>query len=142
MDVSAKKKSPAPKKVSAKPQSVDESLKDHPAKLQALAQDLRRLVEKHVPEATESVNSWGIPTFSLAGSFAFFLIAKAHLSLGFALGTSLKDPHHLLEGTGKNLRHVKIRTPADLSKPGLAELIMEAARLDRETPVEMRRSRM
>ncbi len=142
MDIPTKKKSPAPKKARSKPQSIDECLKDHPAKLQALAQDLRRLVKKHVPEATESVNSWGIPTFSLVGSFAFFLIAKAHLSLGFALGRSLKDPHHLLEGTGKNLRHVKIRTPADLSKPGLAELIIDAARLDRETPPEMRRSRM
>lgn len=126
----------------AKPQSIDECLKDYPARLQTLAQELRRFIKKHVPEAKESVNSWGIPTFSLAGSFAFFLIAKAHLSLGFALGTSLKDPHHLLEGTGKNLRHVKIRTSEDLSRPGLAELIIDAARHDRETPPEMRRSRM
>jgi hypothetical protein len=142
MDAPTKKRSPAPKKTRSKPQSIDECLKDHPAKLQALAQDLRRLVKQEVPEATESVNAWGIPTFSLVGSFAFFLIAKAHLSLGFALGTSLKDPYHLLEGSGKNLRHVKLRTPEDLIKPGLAELIIDAARLDRETPREMRRSRM
>jgi hypothetical protein len=142
MPPSARKKPPAPEKSTSRPQTVDECLKDHPAKLQALAQDLRQLVKTQVPQAKESVNSWGIPTFSLIGSFAFFLIAKSHLSLGFALGTSLKDPHHLLEGTGKNLRHVKIRTPEDLSQPGLAELIIDAARLDRETPPEMRRSRM
>jgi len=142
MTNATRKKSSPPGKAKTKAQTVDESLKDHPARLQALAQDLRRLVKKQVPESSESVNSWGIPTFSLVGSFAFFLIAKAHLSLGFALGTSLKDPHHLLEGTGKNLRHVKIRTPEDLSQPGLAELIIDAARLDRETPPEMRRSRM
>lgn len=142
MTNTTKKKSSAPGKAKAKAHSVDECLKDHPASLQALAQDLRNLVKTQVPQAKESVNSWGIPTFSLVGSFAFFLIAKAHLSLGFALGTSLKDPHQLLEGTGKNLRHVKIRTPEDLSQPGLAELIIDAARLDRETPPEMRRSRM
>lgn len=142
MTNATRKKPSAPGKAKAKAQSVDESLKDYPARLQALAQDLRQLVKKQVPEAEESVNSWGIPTFSLVGSFAFFLIAKSHLSLGFALGTSLRDPHHLLEGTGKNLRHVKIRTPEDLSQPGLAELIIEAARLDRETPPEKRRSRM
>ena len=142
MDIPTKKRTPAAKKDKSKPQSIDDCLKDHPAKLQTLAKELRRLVKQQVPEAKESINSWGIPTFSLVGSFAFFLIAKAHLSLGFALGTSLKDPHQLLEGTGKNLRHVKIRTPEDLSKPGLAELIIDAARLDRETPPEMRRSRM
>ena len=142
MPPTAKKKPPAPEKSSSRPQTVDECLKDYPAKLQALAQDLRQLVKSHVPEAKESVNSWGIPTFSLIGSFAFFLIAKAHLSLGFARGTSLKDPHHLLEGTGKNLRHVKVRTLEDLTQPGLAELIIDAARLDRETPPEMRGSRM
>jgi len=142
MTNTTKKKSSAPGKAKAKAQTIDESLKDHPARLQALAHDLRQLVKTQVPQAKESVNAWGIPTFSLVGSFAFFLIAKSHLSLGFALGTSLKDPHHLLEGTGKNLRHVKIRTPEDLSQPGLAELIIDAARLDRETPPEMRRSRM
>jgi hypothetical protein len=142
MSSPARNKPSASKKSTPKPQSIDECLKDYPAKLQALAQDLRELVKTQVPEAKESVNSWGIPTFSLIGSFAFFLIAKSHLSLGFALGTSLQDPHHLLEGTGKNLRHVKIRTPEDLSQPGLAELIIDAARLDRETPPEKRRSRM
>ncbi len=142
MTKATKKKSSAPGKANAKAQTVDESLKDYPATLRALAQDLRHLVKTQVPQANESVNAWGIPTFSLVGSFAFFLIAKSHLSLGFALGTSLKDPHHLLEGTGKNLRHVKIRTREDLSQPGLAELILDAARLDRETPPQMRRSRM
>jgi hypothetical protein len=142
MAIPTRKKSPAPKKSKDKPQTIDECMKDHPASMQALAQELRRVVKERVPEARESVNAWGIPTFSVVGSFAFFLIAKAHLSLGFALGTSLKDPHHLLEGTGKNLRHVKIRTKEDLSKPGLAELIIDAARIDRQTPAEMRRSRM
>ena len=142
MAIPTEKRPPAPKESKSKPRTIDESLKEHPAKMRELAQELRHLVKEQVPEAKESVNAWGIPTFSLVGSFAFFLIAKTHLSLGFALGTSLKDPQHLLEGTGKNLRHVKIRTPEDLDKPGLAELIIEAARLDRETPPEMRRSRM
>jgi hypothetical protein len=142
MAIPTKKRSPAPEQPKSKPRTIDECLKDHPAKMQELAQELRRLVKAQVPEAKESVNAWGIPAFSLVGSFAFFLIAKNHLSLGFALGTSLKDPHHLLEGSGKNLRHVKIRTPEDIAKPGLAELIIEAARIDRETPPEKRRSRM
>ena len=44
-----------------------------------------------------------------------------------ALRASLPDPAHLLQGTGKRHRHVKLTTPADLAAPALRELL-EAAR--------------
>jgi hypothetical protein len=51
----------------------------------------------------------------------------AHVNLGIANGASLPDPAHLLQGTGKRHRHVKLTTPADLAAPALRELL-EAAR--------------
>jgi hypothetical protein len=51
-------------------------------------------------------------------------------------GTSLPDPAKLLEGTGKNLRHVKLRTKEDLRKPALKRLIQAAARLNKKEPME------
>ena len=80
MAIPTKKRSPAPEQPKSRPRTFDECLKDHPAKMRELAQELRRLVKQQVPEAKESVNAWGIPAFSLVGSFAFFLIAKP---LGF-----------------------------------------------------------
>jgi hypothetical protein len=57
------------------------------------------------------------------------------VTFGFLCGTSLPDPAGLLEGTGKNLRHVKLRTAEDVSTPALRKLI-EAARLNKKAPME------
>ncbi|MCI4336989.1 MAG: hypothetical protein L3K17_07350, partial [Thermoplasmata archaeon] len=46
-------------------------------------------------------------------------------------GTSVRDPAHLLEGTGKNLRHVKIRTLAEARAPALRALLSAAIDLDK-----------
>ncbi|EQD59689.1 protein containing DUF1801, partial [mine drainage metagenome] len=53
-----------------------------------------------------------------------------HVGVEFWRGTSLRDPSHLLEGTGKNLRHVKLRTVADATNPEMRALVREAIRLD------------
>lgn len=50
-----------------------------------------------------------------------------HVNIGFIHGAALDDPLHLLKGAGKQMRHVQIKTSADLSKPGLAELVASAA---------------
>ncbi len=55
--------------------------------------------------------------------------------LDFCAGQSLKDPAGLLEGTGKNLRHVKLRTVEDLKRPELKKLIVEAAKLNKKEPM-------
>lgn len=104
--------------------------------LAAVAQGLRQLMRKTVPGTKESVNPWKIPTFESHGPMCLFSIGKNHVTFGFLRGTSLPDPAKLLEGTGKNLRHVKLRTPEDLRKPALKKLIQAAARLNQKEPME------
>lgn len=104
-------------------------------KLSLVAEGLRRLMMKTVAGAKESVNPWGIPTFESNGPMCFFMVGKNHVTFGFLRGTALKDPAELLEGTGKNLRHVKLRTPEDLKRPELKKLIAEAARLNKREPI-------
>ena len=101
---------------------------DSPA-LQKLARGLRSLVKASVPGTKTTVNSWGIPTFETDVPFCFYMIGKKHVTFGFHYGTSLHDPERLLEGTGKNIRHVKLRTPQDLEQKGLKELVIAAAGL-------------
>ena len=102
--------------------------RDNPA-LQKLARGLRSLVKASVPGTKTTVNSWGIPTFETDVPFCFYMIGMKHVTFGFHYGTSLHDPERLLEGTGKNIRHVKLRTPQDLEQKGLKELVIAAARL-------------
>jgi hypothetical protein len=47
----------------------------------------------------------------------------------------LRDPGKLLEGTGKYLRHVKLRSVADVRRPGVRRLLEQAADLNRKKPV-------
>jgi hypothetical protein len=101
-----------------------------------IAHGLRRLVEKTVTGASESVNPWKIPTFESNGPMCFFMAGKNHVTFGFLRGTSLPDPAKLLEGTGKNLRPVKLRSADDLRKPALKKLIQAAARLNKKEPMK------
>jgi hypothetical protein len=49
-------------------------------------------------------------------------------------GAALSDPEKLLEGTGKGVRHVKLRSIADVKKPGVKKLVVEAAKLNKKDP--------
>ena len=73
---------------------------------------------------------WGHPWYvgrdmvCLVGAFS------RHVGVEFWRGGSLPDPHGLLEGTGKNLRHVKLRTLEEARSPHFAALVSAAVRLD------------
>lgn len=101
---------------------------DNPA-LQKVVAGLRRLVKSSVPGTRITVNSWGIPTFEAKDPFCFYMVGKNHVTFGFHYGTSLDDPGKLLEGTGTNSRHVKLRTIEDLGRPELKGLVQAASRL-------------
>jgi hypothetical protein len=45
---------------------------------------------------------------------------------GFYYGVHLDDPHHLLVGEGKRMRHTKVRSCEDASNPALEQLLKEA----------------
>jgi hypothetical protein len=104
-------------------------------KLSGIAKAVRALVKKSVAGSEEYVNPWKIPTFDLNGPLCFYMVAKEHVLFGFMRGALLRDPAKLLEGTGKYLRHVKLRSVADVRRPGVRSLLEEAAELNRREPV-------
>lgn len=69
----------------------------------------------------------GHPT-ACAGDAAFGYVNAFtdHVNVGFFLGAQLADPYGLLEGTGKYMRHVKIRAGTDIDRNALVELIHAA----------------
>ena len=114
--------------------------------LSGVAKGVRALVKKTVSGCEEYVNPWKIPSFDLNGPVCFYMVAKEHVLLGFMRGAILHDPDKLLEGTGKHLRHVKLRSVADVRRPGVRSLLEEAAELNRKEPVtgtkvQMKRSK-
>ena len=55
--------------------------------------------------------------------FGYVNVFRAHVNVGFFMGAELKDPMGLLEGSGRRMRHVKVRPDDDLKCAALSALI-------------------
>jgi hypothetical protein len=55
--------------------------------------------------------------------FAYVNVFRAHVNVGFFNGAELEDPMRLLEGTGRRMRHVKVRPDGELNVAALSALI-------------------
>jgi len=67
-------------------------------------------------------------------AFAYVDAFTAHVNVGFFRGAEIPDPAHLLEGTGKFMRHVKLRPGSDVDATALTTLI-ETAHADMQRRV-------
>jgi hypothetical protein len=108
--------------------------RENPAFVQVV-DTLRALVKKTIPQATEAMNPWGVPVFESNGPLCYLRVGKKHVTFGFPRGSAMKDPGKLLEGEGRNLRHVKIDAVAQARDPHLKSLLLQAKVLNDKTPV-------
>ena len=86
--------------------------------MRACGDDVRELV--HDDQPTACVGD---------AAFAYVDAFTAHVNVGFFRGAEIPDPAHLLEGTGKFMRHVKLRPGRDVDATALMTLI-ETSYLD------------
>ena len=104
-----------------------------PDEIGRIASRVRRIVLGAAAGITEELK-WGTPWFSKNGRLCYLMANQEHVTFGFAKGSSLKDADHILEGTGKSMRHVKLRTVADLRPRRFAQWVREAIRLNAIRP--------
>jgi hypothetical protein len=98
--------------------------------LRGRREDLRLFVETwfaHMRQCGDDVRELmhdGCPTACIDdAAFGYVNAFKDHVNVGFFHGASLKDPARLLEGTGKRMRHVKLRPGRDVDATALINLI-------------------
>ena len=114
--------------------SFEDVIASAPPEIQALAQAARALLADVMPGVTEvpwarqKIAGYGVGPKKMSQHFCYIAPFKKHLNLGFMYGARLPDPENLLEGKGADLRHIKIRSAADLERPELRALIEEASR--------------
>ena len=101
-------------------------------KLKDVAKASRALVKRTVAGCEEYVNPWKIPSFDWNGPLCLFMVGKNHVTFGLVRGAKLPDPEGLLEGTGKSMRHVKLRRVEEVKSPALKRLIVEAVKLNKK----------
>jgi len=69
----------------------------------------------------------GHPTACIGdAAFAYVNVFNAHVNVGFFRGAELADPVSLVEGTGKYMRHVKLRPDGAIDATALIKLIESA----------------
>ena len=103
-------------------------------KLAPVAMTVRALIKKVATGCEEYVSPWSTPAFDLNGPLCVFVVQKEHVTLAFLRGAVLSDPKGLLEGKGKGVRNVRLRSPEDVEEPALKKLIEEAVKLNMEDP--------
>jgi hypothetical protein len=103
-------------------------------KLARVAKALRTLVKKAAAGCEEYVSPWKTPAFDSNGPLCVFVLQKEHVTLAFLRGARLPDPEKLLEGKAKGVRNIRLRSVADVKRPGVKNLIAEAAKLNRKDP--------
>ena len=97
--------------------------------LQAVAGAARALILELHTSAVEIVwprqriASYGVGPRKMTEHCACIALHSKHVNLGFYAGATLDDPAGLLEGSGKQLRHVKLYALADARRPALRALI-------------------
>ncbi|MCG2459970.1 DUF1801 domain-containing protein [Flavobacteriaceae bacterium F89] len=102
------------------------------ADIQQLARETRTLVYNVLPQLVEVVwvrqknVGFGTGIKKKTEHFCWLMPATGHVTLGFNYGAELPDPNHILEGTGKLFRHIKIRRSEDLSDPDMITLLKYA----------------
>ncbi|MCS4538070.1 MAG: DUF1801 domain-containing protein [Thaumarchaeota archaeon] len=100
-----------------------------------LAMKVREIVFKAEPSIKEAIK-WGSLTFISDENIAWIINypQKEYTNFGFFRATELSDPKRLLEGSGKGLRHVKIKSEKDIDAKQFTAWIKEAVKLNKEKP--------
>ena len=112
-------------------QAVYELLAPYSPEIRNLALATREYLLKLIPGATEQpdakakVVGYGFGT-RYTDTVCALMPTQAGITLGIGWATELPDPHHLLQGTGKVHRHVKIKSKSDLKAPALKTLLKAA----------------
>ena len=95
----------------------------------AIARQLREAIYDGLADAVEVVRlgdgaaSYGVGEKKMSQSHVYLAPKRGYVNLGFWHGAGLADPAALLEGTGKKMRHVKVRTVEEAGSEAVRDLI-------------------
>ncbi len=106
--------------------AIDAWMKGHAGALGDLAQQWFEVMRNCGDEVRELLHD-GCPVACLGDvPFGYVNVFTAHVNVGFFQGASLPDPAGLLQGTGKFMRHVKLKPNSAINDAALSNLIAAA----------------
>jgi hypothetical protein len=112
--------------------SFDDALSRSSHQVKEIARWLRKLVVEVYPDVVEvawpnqQIIGYGVGPKKMSEHFCYIGAQRDYANLGFYYGADLQDPEGLLQGTGKKLRHVKVRGSEEVDRPALRQLIQQS----------------
>lgn len=122
--------------------TFEQALSGSSGPVQEIAERLRALIIEMYPEVVEvpwqkqKIIGYGVGPKKMSEHFCYIGAFKAHVNLGFYYGAVLPDPEGLMEGTGKNLRHIKVKGVEEVEHPALRDLL-QASLEERKEMLEL-----
>jgi len=108
--------------------AIEDWMHEHPGALGEIAQHWFNVMRACGTDVREVLHD-GHPTACVGeAAFCYVNAFTAHVNVGFFLGAELPDPQGLLEGTGKFMRHVKLKPGHEVDVSALETLIKGAYR--------------
>lgn len=92
---------------------ITDFIKNVPDEQQKIMETIRKLIHESLPNVTEEFK-WSRPVFKAKKDFAYLQTTKATVNLGFFSFQELEDQENRLEGSRKDMRHVKLKTMNDI----------------------------
>ncbi len=113
--------------------NIEEFIKTYNPEVQSICLQLRKIALELLPNSEEILyTGWKNFAYGTGESrsendlIIYIAPFKDSVNLGFYRGVNLNDPKNLLKGTGKLMRHVKIKSMSELPIEDLKHLINEA----------------
>jgi hypothetical protein len=109
--------------------TFDEALSGSSSQVEAIARQLRASIIEIYPDVVEvpwpnqKIIGYGVGPKKMSEHFCYIAAQREYVNLGFYYGAVLPDPEGLLEGTGKNLRHIKVREVVEVAQPAIRKMI-------------------
>ncbi|HEX3351574.1 MAG TPA: DUF1801 domain-containing protein [Terriglobales bacterium] len=115
--------------------AIEAWMKERAGELGIIARQWFEVIRKCGDEVRELLHD-GCPTACLGdAAFAYVNVFTSHVNVGFFQGAALPDPARLLQGTGKFMRHVKLR-PGTATNAAALRVLIDAAYADIKARVE------
>lgn len=107
-------------------EKVDLYIQKLSGEVKEITEELRKLVLETSEELTEELK-WGMPNYTYNGLAVYLQTAKNHVNFGIHKGGKIaeKDTKNLFEGSGENMKHIKIRSLDDIDKEYFQMLVKE-----------------
>ncbi|MGB8781475.1 MAG: DUF1801 domain-containing protein [Terriglobales bacterium] len=93
---------------------------------------LREVILEEAPNASESIYQvytvaiWFGFSGKMKDMFCYIATNAGHVNLGFPRGSSMPDPNRVLEGEGKTMRHIMLRSQREVERPLVRRYIQTA----------------